>query len=872
MPIIITTALRNWLTENGLQGFIQVAEAPPHPNATEIASRINIATITDSMLRKKLNLDCTGERQIEMVPAHILERYYGKYSLSAKAFRTKDIPDPFFRDVAKFLLEVGCVHVNAYGMPKHKAGVVLATYEGTKVDWGTVAGAALREGLSTFQDGKKLRPIISQYLTILFPPRSLPAPPNRPSKRRLEELAASTWEDDSTATAQRSPSPPQRRRSPTPPPRQRSPTPPPQRQRSPPPQNEAEEQQASPRPKKRRLDRKNGQGLAKDTTKPVTTLISESYEEVVFTGDTTRGKGPLIPTNEIMAYPDIPDVAHEFAARLRFGTTFELMQFLAQQQLTLTERMAEEHADMQMIQRALAGSVDRTEERALGKIGRLRNADEGRIGIELPPLNTALVEVHRELATVRHGAKDMVTRTKHLKRREKYANGQLAEAQKRISELEEQLRAQPAAQPPQVTSTPEELRNLETALAKAQKAADTAEIEIGRLRDELRQSSDRETNVRAQARKAVKDAQDKLQDEVAAHKRTMDAISKHIEREAHAESKILELREEARKQQQWFDDHLASREELAKQAEQILKKQMAGMEEHHQQEKKLWEGIKTQYEVRAQGHTAKIKTLKTSLDELRAKTDMGTARVRTLLHTHRTNFEKALTDALANGWAGWAQQAAELHTFRADQENRAKEGKGFFKLDNDSIATVREDLAKDYQALADQHLEEVTQILDAYAAAEEELGHQIQATETDRLATGQQAVETVELPDSPPEDGVLLPQEAPTDVTPETPASEPPLTGTLASEPNTVTNTPDATPAAPRVTPPHEEHTPQQPATKEPTTEQTDAPAEHTTGQNSTEPPVAPEPDAPPTELHPDPTISIDPISEPSILDIFDDA
>ena len=62
MPIIITISLRNWLTENGLQGFILVAEAPPHPNATEIASRINIETITDSILRKKLNLDCTSER------------------------------------------------------------------------------------------------------------------------------------------------------------------------------------------------------------------------------------------------------------------------------------------------------------------------------------------------------------------------------------------------------------------------------------------------------------------------------------------------------------------------------------------------------------------------------------------------------------------------------------------------------------------------------------------------------------------------------------------------------------------------------------------------------------------------------------------
>ena len=61
MPTIITTALRNWLAECGLQGFIKVAEAPPHPNATEIASKLNIETLTDSMVRKKLSLDITGE-------------------------------------------------------------------------------------------------------------------------------------------------------------------------------------------------------------------------------------------------------------------------------------------------------------------------------------------------------------------------------------------------------------------------------------------------------------------------------------------------------------------------------------------------------------------------------------------------------------------------------------------------------------------------------------------------------------------------------------------------------------------------------------------------------------------------------------------
>ena len=357
----------------------------------------------------------------------------------------------------------------------------------------------------------------------------------------------------------------------------------------------------------------------------------------------------------------------------------------------------------------------------------------------------------------------------------------------------------------------------------------------------------------------------------------MESITKHIEMEAHAEQKILELREEAKKQQQWFDDHLASREEVAKQAEQILKNQIAGMEDRHEKEKKLWAEIKLQYEVRAQGHTAKINTLKTSLDELRAKTDMGTARIRTLLHTHRAKFEKSLTDALANGWAGWAQQAAELHTFRADHENRAKEGKGFFKLNDDSIATVREDLAKDYQALADQQLEEVTQILEAYGAAEEELGHQIQETEADRLTTGQQTVETVDLPDSPPEDAGPTAQEAPAAATSPPPVSKPPLTGALDSTPIPGTNATEATTPSPLNTPLNEENdkTMEQPTQDEQTAEHTAAPAEQDPPEplQTEEPIVTHEPNAVVTEPPSVSTPASDPTpQEPSILDILDDA
>ena len=67
--------------------------------------------------------------------------------------------------------------------------------------------------------------------------------------------------------------------------------------------------------------------------------------------------------------------------------------------------------------------MERENERALDKIGRMWNVDEGRISIELPPLNAALVEVHRELSTVRNGAKDTVIKNKCLKKKEKYAQG-----------------------------------------------------------------------------------------------------------------------------------------------------------------------------------------------------------------------------------------------------------------------------------------------------------------------------------------------------------------------------------------------------------------------------------------------------------------
>ena len=76
--------------------------------------------------------------------------------------------------------------------------------------------------------------------------------------------------------------------------------------------------------------------------------------------------------------------------------------------------MAEEHSEQQMIERALTRTSEREDEGPLAKVGRQRNAGVPRMGIKLPPLKAALVEVHRELAKVSMGAKDMAIKNKNV--------------------------------------------------------------------------------------------------------------------------------------------------------------------------------------------------------------------------------------------------------------------------------------------------------------------------------------------------------------------------------------------------------------------------------------------------------------------------
>ena len=128
-----------------------------------------------------------------------------------------------------------------------------------------------------------------------------------------------------------------------------------------------------------------------------------------------------------------------YGALLQHGTTYELIDFLARLQVVTTTRMAQEHAEQQVIERALDNEPALDDEPKLQTVGRKRATKKHCTRIELPELNTALVETYRELYHATRATKDMAANIKIARHQAKAATDlwQAMEAQR--VKLEQQL-------------------------------------------------------------------------------------------------------------------------------------------------------------------------------------------------------------------------------------------------------------------------------------------------------------------------------------------------------------------------------------------------------------------------------------------------
>ena len=77
---------------------------------------------------------------------------------------------------------------------------------------------------------------------------------------------------------------------------------------------------------------------------------------------------------EVVGFSDIPPLAYELAVILQFGTSYELVEWLARRLQEVSERMAQEHRDQIMIQKSLSGTVEPEEQQELHRIGQERSA------------------------------------------------------------------------------------------------------------------------------------------------------------------------------------------------------------------------------------------------------------------------------------------------------------------------------------------------------------------------------------------------------------------------------------------------------------------------------------------------------------------
>ena len=150
-----------------------------------------------------------------------------------------------------------------------------------------------------------------------------------------------------------------------------------------------------------------------ESAQPATTLVIAPNTTLAIVPDHhDKGQTSRITEAEVFTLRDMPTESFELGALLRHGTTYELIDFLARLQVAAAARMAQEHAELQVIERALDNEPASDDEPKLQKVGRKRALKKRRTRIELPELNTTLVETYKELDYATRTAKDMAENIK----------------------------------------------------------------------------------------------------------------------------------------------------------------------------------------------------------------------------------------------------------------------------------------------------------------------------------------------------------------------------------------------------------------------------------------------------------------------------
>ena len=137
--------------------------------------------------------------------------------------------------------------------------------------------------------------------------------------------------------------------------------------------------------------------------------------------------------------------------------------------------------------------------------------------------------------------------------------------------------------------------------------------------------------------------------------------------------------------------------------------------------------------MQAEGATkAQVTDLRQALADAQFRMTMGEDKIRAILRRHKINTLKMVTESMEKGWKTWSAQAAELQLLRADRENRKAQGHGFFKMTEEAISTIQEDIAKDLSDITTCHHEEINRLMQEFDKHDIKMAFQFEAYEAER--------------------------------------------------------------------------------------------------------------------------------------------
>ena len=139
-----------------------------------------------------------------------------------------------------------------------------------------------------------------------------------------------------------------------------------------------------------------------------------------------------------------------------------------------------------------------------------------------------------------------------------------------------------------------------------------------------------------------------------------------------------------------------------------------------------------EYEGQAQAAAAIITRLRKEMQEANARAQAGADRIRLIKLAWSDRAQACINESTEKVWKEWSQHAAELQRLRADVENRRKTGDKFYKMDQDSIVTIREELSEDFFALAEEHLKEIRGLVERLDDGQLETQLELENYEQDR--------------------------------------------------------------------------------------------------------------------------------------------